>query len=65
MKKWIVVGLALLSLAACAPYPYYYRDRYDDGYHGRSYQGYHDRGYYDRGYYDRDRDGYYRGDGRY
>ena len=56
MKKWIVVGLALLSLAACAPYPYYYHDGYyRDGYYGR---------HYDRGYYS-DRDGYYRDDGRY
>ena len=61
MKKWVVMGIALLSLAACAPYPYYYRDRYDDGYYGRP--AYH--GYYDRGYYDRDRDGYYRDERRY
>lgn len=57
MRKWIVAGLALCSLAACAPYPYYYRD----GYYG---DGYYSQPYY-RGYYS-DRDGsYYRGDGRY
>ena len=56
MRKWIVVGLALLSLGACVPYPYYYHDRYDDGYYGRPHYN---------GYYDRDRDGYYRNDGRY
>ena len=65
MTKWIVVGLALLSLAACVPYPYYYHDGaydgyYRDGYYGRNY----DRGYYDRGR-NYDRDGYYRDDGRY
>jgi hypothetical protein len=64
MKKWIVVGLAFLSLAACAPYPYYYRDGaydgyYRDGYYGRNY----DRGYDDRDRY-YDRDGYYRDNGR-
>ncbi|HXR95201.1 MAG TPA: hypothetical protein VN718_04940 [Rhizomicrobium sp.] len=65
MKKWIVVGLALLSLAACAPYPGYYRDRYYDGYYRDGYNG----RYYDHPYYDRDRgydrDGYYRDDRRY
>ncbi|HKD48947.1 MAG TPA: hypothetical protein VKB67_14760 [Rhizomicrobium sp.] len=55
MKRWIVVGLALLSLAACAPYPYYYRDDgyYRDGYYGRPY------------YRGNDYDRYYHGDGRY
>ena len=60
MKKWIVVGLALVSLAACAPYPGYYSDRYYDGYRGR----YYDHPYYNRDRY-YDRDGYYRGDDRY
>lgn len=56
MRKWIVVGLALLSLAACAPYPYYYHDRYYDGYNRDGYYGHH-HGYYNRDY---DRDDYYR-----
>lgn len=57
MRKWIVVGLVLSSLAACAPYPYYYRDGYyRDGYYGHSY--------YRGSYSDRDRR-YYSGDGRY
>ena len=57
MKKWIVVGLALLSLAACAPYPYYYHDRYYGGYYRDGYyrDGYYGRPAY-RGYYDRDYD---------
>lgn len=63
MRKWIVVGLALVSLAACAPYPYYYRDRYYDGYYrdGSYRDSYYARpryhGYYDRDY-DRDYDRY-------
>jgi len=59
MKRWIMVVLALSSLAACAPYPYYYRD---DGY----YRGYYRDDYYGRPYYrGNDYDRYYRGDGRY
>jgi hypothetical protein len=55
MKIWIVVGLLLSALGACAPYPYY--DSYYPGgyYHGR----YYDRPYHDYGYW---HDGPYWGD---
>ncbi|MGH6828953.1 MAG: hypothetical protein ACREFW_08595 [Rhizomicrobium sp.] len=59
MKKWILLGLALIPLSGCAYYPDgYYGHRYDGGY------GSYDNGPYTHGYYDhnrRDRDGYYSG----
>lgn len=56
MRTWIVVGLLLSAMGACAPYPYYGDGYYDGYYHGP----YHDRPYYrDGGYYDRD--GFYHG----
>ena len=60
MKKWILLGLALIPLAGCAYDP---DDYYGQGSYGR--YGYTDNGpYYHHGYYDRDRwdgYGYYRG----
>ena len=50
MKKWILLGLALIPLAGCASYP-------DDYYYGHRYYGYDDP-YYHRDYYDSDRYGY-------